>query len=102
VPGCIKNAIDVGSRPPGKSVWSGKPAAVVSVTQGKLGAFGANHVLRQSLVPLNMPALQQPEMYISQAADLFDEQGALKSDATRELFTKFMGAFEHFVTLLLA
>src|SRR3954447_14914813 len=67
VPGLLKNAIDVGSRPYGKSVFSRKPAAVVSVTGGALGAFGANHHLRQSLVFLDMPALQQSEMYIGAA-----------------------------------
>ena len=69
VPGVLKNAIDVGSRPYGKSVWSGKPAAVVSVSPGAIGAFGANHHLRQSLVFLDMPALQQPEAYIGGAGE---------------------------------
>ena len=58
-------AIDIASRPYGKSAFDGKPAAVVSVTPGALGAFGANHHLRQSLVFLNMPVLQQPEMYLA-------------------------------------
>ena len=68
VPGVLKNAIDVGSRPYGKSVWSGKPAGIVSVSPGALAAFGANHHLRQSLVFLDMPAMQQPEAYIGNAA----------------------------------
>ena len=93
VPGLLKNAIDVGSRPYGKSVFSRKPAAVVSVTQGVLGAFGANHHLRQSLVFLDMPALQQPEMYIGGAAKLFDQDGRLVNDDTRALLKKFIDAF---------
>jgi len=93
VPGFLKNAIDVGSRPYGKSVWSGKPGAVVSVSPGALGAFGANHHLRQSLVFLDVPAMQQPEAYIGGAAGLFDEAGELTSDATRAFITKFMAAF---------
>ena len=72
VPGGLKNALDVGSRPYGKSVWSGKPGAIVSVSLGLLGAFGANRRLRQSLVFLNVPAMQQPEAYISNAADLIE------------------------------
>ena len=64
LPAVIKNALDVGSRPYGKSVWSQKPAAVVSVSQGAIGGFGANHQLRQSFVFLDMPTLQQPEAYI--------------------------------------
>ena len=93
VPGVLKNAIDVGSRPYGKSVFSRKPAAVVSVTGGALGAFGANHHLRQSLVFLDMPTLQQPEMYIGGAPKLFDAEGRLVSDDTRAFLKKFIDAF---------
>jgi len=93
VPGFLKNAIDVGSRPYGKSVWSGKPGAVVSVSPGLLGAFGANHHLRQSLVFLDVPAMQQPEAYIGGAAGLFDDAGNLINDGTRTFLTKFMTAF---------
>ena len=90
VPGVLKNAIDVGSRPYGKSAWNAKPAAVVSVSPGGLSAFGANHHLRQSLVFLNMPTLQQPEAYVGGAGDLFDEAGGLKKP---EFMEKFLGAF---------
>jgi chromate reductase len=93
VPGLLKNAIDVGSRPYGRSVFSRKPAAVVSVTQGALGAFGANHHLRQSLVFLDMPTLQQPEMYVGGAPKLFDAEGRLASDDTRAFLKKFVDAF---------
>lgn len=93
VPGVLKNAIDVGSRPYGQSVWSGKPAAVVSVSPGAIGGFGANHHLRQSLVFLDMPTLQQPEAYIGGAAGLFDDTGALKSEDTRAFLTSIMAAF---------
>jgi chromate reductase len=97
VPGALKNAIDVGSRPYGKSVWSGKPAAIISVSPGALGAFGANHHLRQSLVFLDMPAMAQPEAYIGNAAALFDEQGALTAESTREFLGKFVAAFGRWV-----
>lgn len=97
VPGVLKNALDVGSRPYGKSVWDGKPGAIVSVSISALGAFGANHHLRQSLVFLNVPAMQQPEAYIGNAAQLFDEQGALSSDSTKEFVTKYMQAFAAWV-----
>ena len=75
VPGALKNAIDVGSRPYGKSAGDGKPGAVISVSPGAIGGFGANHHLRQSLVFLNVPTLQQPEAYIGNADKLFDEDG---------------------------
>ena len=97
VPGALKNAIDVGSRPYGKSVWSGKPCAVVSVSPGAIGAFGANHHLRQSLVFLDMPAMQQPEAYIGGAAALFDDAGKLVNDNTRAFVQKFMESYARWV-----
>jgi NAD(P)H-dependent FMN reductase len=93
IPGGLKNAIDVGSRPQGKNVFDRLPAGVVSVTPYKLGAFGANHALRQALVFLNMPAMQQPEAYIGNAGNLFDESGALTNADTRTFLTNFMAAF---------
>jgi chromate reductase len=72
VPGVLKNALDVGSRPYGKSIWSKKPGAIVSVSPGALGGFGANHHLRQSMVFLDVPLLQQPEMYVGNASKMFD------------------------------
>jgi chromate reductase len=99
VPGVLKNAIDVGSRPYGKSVWNGKPGAVISVSPGAIGGFGANHHLRQSLVFLNVPAMQQPEAYIGNAANLFDGNGNLTSDSTREYAARFMRAFASWVEI---
>jgi chromate reductase len=93
VPGTLKNAIDVASRPPGKSKFDGKPGMVISVSPGALSAFGANHHLRQSLVFLNVPTLQQPEMYLGGVAKMFDESGKLTNDSTREFLTKAMNAF---------
>lgn len=93
VPAALKNAIDVGSRPAGRSVWAGKPAGVVSISPGALAAFGANHHLRQSLVFLDMPTMQQPEAYIGGAGAMFDEAGQLTSDRTREFLRKFMESF---------
>lgn len=93
VPGVLKNAIDVGSRPYGASVWTGKPAAIMTVSPGALGGFGANHHLRQMLVFQNMPVVQQPEAYVGNAASLFDAQGALISDGTRDFFRAFMESF---------
>lgn len=93
VPGLLKNALDVGSRPYGKSVWQGKPAAIVSVSPGVLGAFGANHHLRQPLVFLDMPVMQQPEAYISKVGDLLDKDGKLTSDGTKAFLNGFLTAF---------
>ena len=100
VPGVLKNAIDVASRPYGKSAWDKKPAAIISVSPGALSAFGANHHLRQSLVFLNMPAMQQPEAYIGGADKLFDAEGKLINDSTRGFLGKVMQAFAAWIDKL--
>lgn len=97
VPGMLKNVIDIGSRPYGSSIWSGKPAAIVSVAPGAIGGFGANHHLRQSLVFLDMPILQQPEAYIGNGGKLFDEGGRLVSEDTSKFMEKFMSTFAAWV-----
>jgi chromate reductase len=99
IPGVLKNAIDVGSRPYGQSVWDGKPAGVVSVSPGALGGFGANHHLRQALVFLNMPAMQQPEAYVGGAADLFDDSGAMTNESTKAFLKTFVDAFAAWVSM---
>ncbi len=102
VPGGLKNAIDVGSRPYGHSVWSKKPVAVVSVSPGGIGGFGANHHLRQSLVFLDMPVLQQPEAYIGGAATLFAEDGSIANEGTRKFITGLLAAFAAMIEKVLA
>jgi chromate reductase len=97
VPGVLKNAIDVGSRPYGQSAWGGKPGAVVSVSPGAIGAFGANHHLRQSMVFLDVPMMAQPEAYVGGAGKLFDEQGRIAVDDTREFVRKFLDSFAGWV-----
>lgn len=96
VPGVLKNAIDVGSRPYGQSAWSGKPGAVISVSPGAVGGFGANHHLRQSLVFLDVPCMQQPEAYIGGAATLFDDNGKL-SDKVRPFLQTFIDTYAEWV-----
>ena len=92
--------LDGASRPYGENVWSGKPAAVVSVSPGGVGGFGANHHLRQILVCVDVYPLQQPEMYIGNAAKLFGEGGSINSTETRHLLAHFMDAFERHISAI--
>lgn len=93
VPAVLKNAIDVGSRPFSSNVWDGKPGAVMSVSPGGIGGFGANHHLRQSLVVLNIPVMPLPESYIGNVATLLDGNGSLTNERTSQLLQTFMDAF---------
>ncbi|UTY57544.1 NADPH-dependent FMN reductase [Massilia sp. erpn] len=93
VPGVLKNAIDIASRPYGHSIWDGKPVAVMSVSPGAIGGFGANHHVRQSMVSMNAPVMPAPEAYIGNAASLLGEDGKVNNDRTKELLQKFITAF---------
>jgi len=100
VPGCLKNATDVGSRPQGENVFAGLPAAVVSVSPYSLGGFGANHALRQSFVYLDLAVMQQPEAYVVNVKDVMDENGKITNEKTDALLTEFMHAFERWTQAL--
>ena len=95
----MKNALDVGSRPYGQSAWNGKPGAVISASPSAIGGFGANHHLRQSLVFLNVPAMQQPEAYIGGADKLFDASGKLVNEGSRAFLQQFVEAFAKWVAV---
>jgi chromate reductase, NAD(P)H dehydrogenase (quinone) len=97
VSGVLKNAIDVGSRPYGSSVWAGMPAAIVSTSPGAMGGFGANHHLRQALVCLDMPTMHQPEAYIGGADKLVDSDGQFLNPITQDFFVVFLQTFESWI-----
>jgi len=101
VPGVLKNAIDVASRPYGQSVWDKKPAAIISASPGSVGGFGANHQLRQACVFLNMPVMQQPEAYLGHVSDnSFDDQGHVKDGPLKDLILNLAAAFADWVDII--
>lgn len=93
VPPLLKNAIDIASRPYGSNAWGGKPAAVVSVSTGPIGGFGANHHLRQVAAVLNMYTMQQPEAYLGGLGEQMDENGVVTSEGLNEFLQKFAVSF---------
>jgi chromate reductase len=101
VPAALKNAVDVGSRPPGKSVWNGKPGAVVSASPGAMGGYGASQHLRQSLAVLNVPVMPQPEVYLAGVHKLLDADGRLTNESTLRFLTKVMEAFAAWIEIQL-
>jgi chromate reductase len=97
VPAVLKNALDIGSRPYGQSVWDGKPGGIISVSPGQLGGFGANHALRQAVVFLNVFMMQQPEAYIGGVTELLDADGKLTDDNTRAFLKTYADALTAWV-----
>ena len=101
IPGVLKNAIDVGSRPYGQSAFDKKPAAIVTVSPGAIGGFGANHQIRQAAVFLNMPVMQQPEAYLGHVTDdSFAEDGSVKDGPLKELVANIAHAFHDWVEMI--
>lgn len=98
VPAPLKNAIDVGSAPHDRNAFDGLPAAIVSASPGRMGAFGANHHLRQSLVFLDMPTMQQPELYLGGSYELFDENGRLSDPEVAARLAAYMERFAAWIT----
>jgi chromate reductase len=93
IPGALKNAIDVGSRPYGSSVWQGKPGAVVTSSISSLGGLAANHHIRQAFVFVDVPLMQQPEAYIGNASEIFREDGKTLVADTETFLKDYMDAF---------
>ena len=101
IPGVLKNAIDVGSRPYGQSVFDKKPAAIVTVSPGAIGGFGANHQIRQACVFLNMPVMQQPEAYLGHVTDeSFEASGVLKDGPLKDLVQTLAHGFHDWVEMI--
>lgn len=98
IPAVLKNALDVASRPYGENVWDGKPAAIISVSPGAISGFGANHHLRQVLTFLNMPVVQQPEVYIGSVHELLDESGKIMNEDTVQFLQSFVNVFDDLIT----
>lgn len=92
LPGGLKNAIDWASRPYGESAWTGKPAAVMGASVGSLGTARAQYHLRQILVTLDMPVVNQPEIMIANAEEHFDESGHLSDQPTRGFIKQLLAA----------
>lgn len=77
IPGVLKNALDHGSRPPGKNVWAGKPAGIIGVSIGAIGTAMAQQHLRNVLSYLDVPVMRQPEAYLGMREGMFDPDGQI-------------------------
>ena len=97
IPGVLKNAIDVGSRPYGKSSFNGKPTGIVSNSPGPLGGVSAAKHLQQILPGISGPIMQQPEIYLNGVGDAFDDKGNLAKDALQKVLQQYIDAFAAFI-----
>ena len=97
IPGVLKNAIDVGSRPYGKSSFLGKPIGIISNSPGPLGGVSAAKTLQNILPGISGPILGQPEIYLNGIGDAFDEKGHLAKESLQKVLQQYIDAFAAFV-----
>jgi chromate reductase, NAD(P)H dehydrogenase (quinone) len=97
IPGVLKNAIDVGSRPYGKSSFMGKPIGIISNSPGPLGGVSAAKHLQNILPGISGPILGQPETYLNGVGDAFDDNGQLVKESLQKVLQQFMSAFAGFI-----
>lgn len=100
IPGVLKNAMEIGARPPKNNSWKGKPGAVVTVSPGAIGGLGANKTIREAAVSLNVPIMQQPEAYIGGIKDRLLEDGVTVNEKTEKFLKDFIEAFEKWINQL--
>ncbi|MRX51970.1 ACP phosphodiesterase [Paracoccus sp. S-4012] len=94
LPSVLKNAIDVGSRPYGSSIWEGKAGAVATHSPSGIGGALSNHAIRQATVFLGLPLMTQPEMYIGDSYNVFDKEGNIVKDGSEKFLSDCMATFE--------
>jgi chromate reductase, NAD(P)H dehydrogenase (quinone) len=97
IPGVLKNAIDVGSRPYGKSSFLGKPTGIISNSPGPLGGVSAAKHLQNILPGISGPIMGQPEIYLNAVGDAFDESGNLTKESLQKVLQQYLDAFAVFV-----
>ena len=97
IPACLKNAVDIGSKPNSDVAWKHLPAAIVSHSVGRMGGYSSQKNLRLALSYFDMPMLGQPEVFIGQSPTLFSDEGELNVDSTREFL---QGHIYRFVNLI--
>ena len=97
MPGVLKNAMEIGSRPPKDNSWQGKPGAVMTVTPGAIGGLGAHNNIREALTSLDIPTMQQPAAYIGGVKDRLLEDGVTVNEATEKFLTNYLLEFEKWI-----
>jgi chromate reductase len=97
IPGVLKNAIDVGSRPYGKSSFLTKPVGIISNSPGPLGGVSATKHLQGILPGISGSIMGQPEIYLNGVGDAFDDKGELTKESLQKVLQQYIDAFAVFV-----
>ncbi|HUW26674.1 MAG TPA: NAD(P)H-dependent oxidoreductase [Gallionella sp.] len=103
IPGVLKNAIDLASRPWGTNSFAGKPGAVIGASIGATGSALAQQHLRNVLAYLDVPTLGQPEVFVQFKDDtLIDADGKINNEGTQKFLQGFVNRYAAWVRQQLA
>ncbi|SFI66282.1 chromate reductase [Kaistella treverensis] len=97
IPGVLKNAMEIGGRPPKENSWKGKPGAVVTVSPGAIGGMGSNQTIRVAAANLHLSMMTQPEAFIGTIKDKLLEDGVTVDEKTEKFLVTFLEAFKNWV-----
>ncbi|MDG6881921.1 NADPH azoreductase [Phocoenobacter uteri] len=97
IPACLKNAVDIGSKPNADVAWKNKPAGIISHSVGKMGGYSAQKNLRLALSYFDMPLTGQPEIFLGNSPTLLDEAGNINNDKTRDFLQGYINQFVELV-----
>jgi chromate reductase len=97
VPPVVKNVLDWGSRPYGKSSWPGKPAGIVGTSGGAIGTAVAQAHLRHVAAVCDLRVMAQPEVYLVMRPSLISDTFEITDEKTREFLAGYLAKFKHWI-----
>jgi chromate reductase, NAD(P)H dehydrogenase (quinone) len=97
IPGVLGNAMDWGSRLPGRSPLIGKPVAIMGASPSQIGTARAQHYLRQILGHVHARVLPPPELLLARAHERFDKDLKLTDESTRKVLRELLVRFSHWI-----
>ena len=97
IPAVLTNAMDWGSRLPGRAPLTGKPVALIGASPSQLGTARAQVHLRQVLGHVQARVLPPPELLVAKAHERFDAGLRLKDESTRKVLGDLLVRFNRWI-----
>ena len=97
IPAVLTNAMDWGSRLPGRAPLAGKPVALMGTSPSQVGTARAQLHLRQVLGHVQARVLPPPELLVAKAHERFDSNLRLTDEGTRRVLTSLLERFSRWI-----
>jgi len=93
----LTNAMDWGSRLPGRAPLTGKPVAIMGASPAQPGTARAQLHLRQILSHVQARVLPPPELLVARAHERFDKELRLTDETTRRILRDLLQRFSRWI-----